>query len=118
MARVLQGAWFTHEGRVQLGIVRSRDMEELGAVAGDVEGIVETLLNTTGVEVSVLFVERAEKRIKLSFRCRSHSDQNLALLASELSPQGGGHPRAAGALLSTSLEDAVRRVEQAVSERL
>ena len=118
IARVIQGAWFSHEGRVHSGIVRVKDLQDLGAVPGDIEGIVETLLNTTGVEISVLFVERSSERVKLSFRCRSRCEHNVATVASELSPHGGGHPRAAGALMAMNLGEAVRCVEQVLNARL
>ena len=46
-------------------MVRRGDLEELGAESSDVEGIVEVLLNTSGVESSVLVVERTHDWVKL-----------------------------------------------------
>ena len=62
----------------------------------DIDGIVEMLLATVGVEVAVLWIEFAQNQHKISFRSRSGSSINVALLAQRIMPTGGGHKRAAG----------------------
>jgi phosphoesterase RecJ-like protein len=52
--------------------------------------------------------------VKVSFRSRSRVD--VARLAEQFG--GGGHQRASGAILETSLEDARSRVLHAVAEAL
>ena len=111
LSRVIASSWTTHDGRVQYGIVRQIDLDELQAESSDVEGIVEVLLNTTGVECAILLVERAATLVKLSLRSRSTSSLNVARFATECSAKGGGHARAAGAMLNVDLEQAKSKVE-------
>jgi phosphoesterase RecJ-like protein len=118
LARVIQGAWRSHGSRVQCGVVSCMDLLELGALLSDVEGTVELLLDTTGVELAVLFVERAPGVVKLSFRSRGSSDLHVARLASSLSEQGGGHARAAGAVLQEDLESCKEMVRLALDRIL
>ncbi|MCA9488706.1 MAG: DHH family phosphoesterase [Myxococcales bacterium] len=93
-------------GRVPQALQRSLHLED-----GDLEGVVECLLHTTGTELAALLIERPDGRVKVSFRSRC--DVDVARAARHLTPHGGGHPRAAGAVLDLGLaeaEQAVRRV--------
>jgi phosphoesterase RecJ-like protein len=118
LARVISGAWRSHGGRVQTGVVRLQDLAELSAEPSDVEGIVEMLLYTAGVDLSVLLVERKPEVVKLSFRSRSSSDLHVARLATRLSARGGGHARAAGAVLESDIEQVWARVEASLDGML
>jgi phosphoesterase RecJ-like protein len=57
-----------------------------------------------GAELSVLMVERGPESVKLSLRSRGAID--VAALAKRLDSGGGGHAKAAGVVLSQSLEGA------------
>jgi phosphoesterase RecJ-like protein len=116
--RVLGRAHLEHGGRVHCSEISLRDLEELGARASDIEGLVEILLNTVGVQLSVLLIERDSQVVKLSFRSRHGSGLDVAELATTLSPRGGGHARAAGAVLQVSLEEAAQRVHGALKDCL
>lgn len=90
------------------------DMRETGADRDDVEGIVEYPRRLSGVEVAVLFRELPGGQTKISFRTSGEAD--VAAAARELG--GGGHVKAAGALLEASLDDAVERVLEVFADRL
>ena len=71
-------------------------------------GLVDDLVFVTGVEVGALLVEKNDGRVKVSLRSRGAVD--VADVAQKCSSTGGGHPRAAGVMLTGGLDD--------VSERL
>ena len=62
-----------------------------------------------GAAITLLFIEQADKQVKISWR--SQGDRDVSQLAAQFG--GGGHPAAAGALLSGSMEEVQARVLQA-----
>lgn len=75
------------------------------AVEDDREGIIDQLLLTTGVEAAVVFFELPTGQTRISLRSRSRFD--VAAFARSLTEHGGGHDRAAGALLEKPIGEAV-----------
>lgn len=86
----------------------TRDMmAQAGASADETEGIIGFPRSISGVEVSLLFREMEDgSGFHVSFRSRSKVD--VSKIAMRLG--GGGHPRAAGALVGGTLEEAFRKV--------
>jgi phosphoesterase RecJ-like protein len=82
------------------------DMTETGATRDDVEGIVEYARRLVGIEVAVLLRELADGRTKVSLR--TSGDTDVAAAARALG--GGGHVKAAGAVLDARLADARSQV--------
>jgi len=109
---VIERTTFHGGGRVSVASIPQATMQRLGANAQDIEGIVDTLLHTRGVEVSCLLIEKPDGRVKLSLRSRSLVD--VADVAAGLHPGGGGHARAAGAMLPGPLAAAWARVPEAL----
>jgi phosphoesterase RecJ-like protein len=70
---------------------------------GDTDGLVNTILSISGVEVACLMMERTEG-VKISFR--SKGDYYVNDLATSYF-SGGGHKYAAGGFYAGSLEDAL-----------
>lgn len=85
-----------------------RELAEIKPKDGDQEGMINQLYYTEGSEVVVLFTERDEGDIKLSFR--SKGKVNVADFARTLNPDGGGHIRAAGCTMTGSLADVKKTV--------
>lgn len=79
-------------------------------------GLVDDLVFIEGVEVAALLNERIDGSIKLSLRSRGGVD--VSTVARQLSPQGGGHARAAGATLTGQLDEEARRVVEFAAESL
>ena len=106
--RLLGRALFTAalEGELVWSVVRLSDLEQAEGVYTDIEGIVDQLLLTEGAELACLVVERAPRRVKLSLRSRARVD--VSHLARTLNPDGGGHRRAAGVELPTTIDDALK----------
>ncbi|NOY26775.1 MAG: hypothetical protein GXP62_12960, partial [Oligoflexia bacterium] len=102
LGAVLSDARFYAADRVVVGIASHDLGRSLGAGPGDIDGIVDHLISTAGAELACLFIEQTPGQVKLSLRSRCCVD--VAALARTLSPDGGGHCRAAGALLCDDLE--------------
>ena len=102
LGEVIEQARFFGGGRVSIASIPQTTMTRLGANVQDIEGIVDTLLHTRGVECSGLLIEKPDGRVKLSLRSRAVVD--VANVAASLHPGGGGHARAAGVMLPGPLE--------------
>ena len=105
---------FYRTSEVVLGVVDLETCERLGCGNGDVEGIVELMVFTQGVELACLCVEKNESLVKLSLRSRQRVD--AARLARQLCDGGGGHPRAAGGMIPESLSGLLSWLPSALCE--
>ena len=94
--------------------LRQADLAQTGATKEDLEGIVEYARRIRGVRVAILFRELHDGRTKISLR--STGDADVAAIAREFG--GGGHVKAAGAVLPEGLEAAEVRVLGAIREVL
>ena len=104
-----------HEsGRLAWMIVPKDVYDRLGATVEDLEGFVDVPRDVAGVEVAVLFRTTADERIKVSLRSLAPVDVNV--IAVEMG--GGGHVRAAAAVVKGPLDEAVERVVRRVVEGL
>lgn len=112
LGRALAGVRYYGDGAIALASVSLDDLRTAGAEGADLEGIVDALVYTTGVEVACLAIEKEAERVKLSLRSRKWLD--VAKLARALAAGGGGHPRAAGVSLDTPLPVALERLPGAI----
>ena len=104
----------TFDGGVAVGHVPLELQARVGMVPGDLEGLVESLVHTVGVEVAVLFVHRTPDTVKLSLRSRGAVD--VAAVAQSLAPTGGGHRKAAGVSIPPArVGEAIAALRAAVS---
>ncbi len=94
--------------------LRQADLAQTGATKEDLEGIVEYARRIRGVRVAILFRELHDGRTKISLR--STGDADVAAIAREFG--GGGHVKAAGAVVPEGLEAAEVRVLGAIREVL
>lgn len=112
LAAVLRDARYLDDGAIVLGVCSRAAFSALGAEDEDAEGIVDTLQHICGVELAGLLLERSGGRVKVSLRSRGAVD--VASLAHGLDAGGGGHAKAAGVMLTTSLADAEARLVAAM----
>lgn len=108
-------------GRCMVAHVTQALQQELGLVQADLEGIVDRLVYVPGVACSALFIEKppaddGTPAVKVSLRSRGEVD--VAAVARSLAISGGGHEKAAGALMLVSPAEAERAVLLALSAAL
>ena len=92
--------------------VPADQFDALGAIADDLEGMVDYPRSVEGVEVGLLFRQIPRKGIKVSFR--SNGAVNVNALARRFG--GGGHVRAAGALIEGQMDQVRHDVTHATRE--
>jgi phosphoesterase RecJ-like protein len=108
---VLERAQVTAGGQVSYSEIRLTDYAACGATPQDAEDLVNYTRSVAGVEVGLLFMEQPKGGVKVSFRSRSRVD--VARLAERFG--GGGHRRAAGAVVPALLEETRTRVLETVT---
>lgn len=79
---------------------------------GDTEGLVNYPLSINGIKFAVLITEKEDS---ISLSLRSKDDFYVNKIANEHF-NGGGHIYAAGGMLETSLEDAIKKVEAVMKQ--
>ena len=89
-------------------------MERLGAGSEDLDGIIEHARSIRGTEIALLFRETSDGSTKISFRSAGAADVNE--LARGFG--GGGHVKAAGALVPEPLATVRPRVMAAARKAL
>ena len=94
--------------------IRRGIMEQLGATSEDLDGIVEHARSIEGTELAILFRETSDGSTKISLRSAGAIDVNA--IARTLG--GGGHVKAAGALIAQPIEQARPRVLDAARAAL
>ena len=101
------------DGRLLWSEVTLPMLEQAGADLQDSEGIIDALQSIASMEIAILFKEVSADRSKISVRTREPIDATDVCTPFG----GGGHRRAAGAELGSSLPDARSRVLE-VARRL
>lgn len=101
-------------GRLAWMTVPAGAYGRLGATVDDLEGFVDVPRAVAGVEVAVLFRTTTDGRIKVSLRSLPPVDVNR--IAVEMG--GGGHVRAAAAVIKGPLEEAIARVVHRAEKEL
>jgi phosphoesterase RecJ-like protein len=101
---VLERLQVTAGGAIAYTEVRRSDYQATGALPADTEDLINYCRSLTGVEVAIFFMEQPDGGVKVSFRSRLRVD--VAKLAEQFG--GGGHRRAAGAILSGMEMDQAR----------
>jgi phosphoesterase RecJ-like protein len=101
--RVYSESTFKANGAICVGIVSLEMARELQIQPPDLEGIVDMLVFTTGVEIAALAIQQKNNSVKFSLRSREQA--NVCAIAQRLSATGGGHRKAAGATIEGELED-------------
>lgn len=102
------------DGKCIFSIVRLKDMKFYGVTSKDLDGIVEQLRITDGVECAIFAYETEPQCYKVSLR--SNTDLNVAKIAGFFG--GGGHVKAAGCNMSGSLHDVVNNLSEHIVKQM
>ncbi len=117
LGKVLTDLKTNRSKQIAYAAVSQRTMQEAGAGTDDLESIVERLIFTEGIEVAILAIDLPDSdEYKLSLRSKGKVD--VAALARQLDPQGGGHERAAGCNMKGEVEEIFWQVIAEVEDRL
>ncbi|KRE51693.1 DHH family phosphoesterase [Paenibacillus sp. Soil724D2] len=114
LQRALSTLSFANDRKLAWLAVSLADLELTGASSDDLDGLVNYPRNVEGVEVGMLFKEKAVGVIKVSLRSSGLVD--VAAIAQSLG--GGGHVRASGCTIQGTLEEAVAKMVQEVGNKL
>ena len=113
--RVMDRMELLEDGKVAFSYIDQKDMNEVKAEEGDHEGLVNIGRNIDGVEVSI-FIRQKENENAYKVSMRSGSYVNVSDVC--LMFGGGGHPRAAGALIQGSVEQVKDKLVNEVKKYL
>lgn len=108
LGRTLLASMRLMDGKCIVAVITRRMMEFYGAKTEDVEGIVEQLRITKGVEVAILLHEIGEQEFKVSMRSNNYVD--VSKVAAFFN--GGGHIKAAGCYMQGSMHDVVNNLTE------
>ena len=114
MGRTVMESMLILEGKCIIGYLKKKTLEFYGVTSKDLNGIVNQLLNTRGVEVAVFLYETGVQEYKVSMR--SKNIVNVAAIASVFG--GGGHVKAAGCNMQGSVHDVINSVTMYIEKQL
>ena len=113
--RVMDRMEILENGKVAFSYIDQKDMDEVKAEEGDHEGLVNIGRNIEGVEVSI-FIRQKDNENAYKVSLRSGSYVNVSDVC--LMFGGGGHPRAAGALIQGTKEQVKEKLLKEIKKYL
>ena len=114
IAEAFQTAQVYFQGAVAVMVTTQAMFRDAGAAAWEDEGFSDWVRTIEGVKVGIYIREESDGRIKVSWRAKG--DNNVAVSARRFG--GGGHLRAAGAIVEGKLEEVRERVLADLKQRL
>lgn len=114
LGRTLLASMRVMDGKCIVAVITRRMMEFYGAKTEDVEGIVEQLRITRGVEVAILLQETGEQQYKVSMRSNDYVDVSKVAVFFN----GGGHVKAAGCSMHGSMYDVINNLTEHIEKQM
>ena len=114
MTAMLNSLELHFDGRFATQSLSRQDFKNTGAKYEDTENLIDECQRIGSVEVSALFVELPDGRIRCSLRSTGTLD--VCKIAQKYA--GGGHPSAAGTYLPSPIENAKQSILDIVRQRL
>lgn len=102
------------DGKVIFSAIRKKEMDFYCVEPSDLDGIVQTLMGTRGVEAAIFLYETSPREYKVSMRSRELI--NVSEIAGYFG--GGGHVRAAGCNMQGSIYDVVNNITLHMEKQL
>lgn len=110
LGKTLDNLRLAQDDRLAWSTLSLRDFQESGAGEEHTEGLVNELLSIHTVKIAALIREPKPGKVRASIRSRDQID----VAAAARSFGGGGHKNAAGCTFDVSLEEAERRLVEAL----
>ena len=98
------------DGKVAMACVSRKLVDECGALMEHADHLINLLRDMKGVEIAIVFKEKAPEITKASFRSKTYAD--VSAVAAQFG--GGGHERASGCTIFEDMETAKAQVVEAV----
>lgn len=114
LGRCLLESIFVLNQKVIVSCVTRRQMDFYQASSYDLDGIIDQLRVTKGVEVAILIHETGEGEYKVSLR--SNGDVNVSKIATYFG--GGGHIKAAGCSMKGNSHDVINNLTLHIENQL
>lgn len=114
LGRALMESILLLDGKVIMGRMRQKDMEFYGVTHKDLEGIVNQLRVTKGIEVAIFLHEVGNQEYKASLR--SNGPVDVSRVCEYFG--GGGHVKAAGCTMHGTLHDVVNNLTLHIEQQL
>lgn len=100
--------------RCIFSVIHKRDMDFYGVTSADMDGIIDQLRITEGVECAIFMYETACREYKVSLR--STTDIDVSRIAVYFG--GGGHVKAAGCTMAGSVHDVINNLSAQIEKQL
>lgn len=114
MGRCLLESVRIMDGRCIFSVVRKSVMDFYEAKPSDLDGVIDEMRTTDGVEVAILLDERALGEFKVSMR--SNQIVDVSTIARYFG--GGGHVRAAGCTIKGSAFDVINNLTEHIEKQM
>ena len=102
------------DGKCIFSAIKKKDMEFYGVTSKDLDGIIDQLRLTEGVECALFLHETGPQEYKVSMRSQKQVD--VSRIAAYFG--GGGHVRAAGCTMSGSIHDVINNLAGHIAKEL
>lgn len=114
LGRCLLESIMVLDGRCIVSAISQKTLEFYGATSKDLDGVIDQLRITKGVEVAILIHEIDTQKYKVSMRANGNVDvSKIAIYFG-----GGGHKKAAGCTLNGSYYDVINNLTKLIDEQL
>ncbi len=114
LGRALLESIMLMDGRCIVSVVSKQTMDFYGATSNDLDGIVNQLLLTIGVDCAIFMYELAPLEYKVSLR--SNGAVNVSEIAEVFG--GGGHVRASGCIINGTQHDVINNLTKYIHRQL
>lgn len=114
LGRALLESITFHNSQCIFSAISKKDMEFYGVSGSDMDGIIDQLRITEGVECAIFMYETACREYKVSLR--STSDLDVSKIAVYFG--GGGHKKAAGCTMTGSVHDVINNLSDQIAKQL
>lgn len=114
LGRCLLESFMVLEGKCIVAYIKKDTMDFYGAGAKDLDGVIDQMRITQGVEVAILIHETGQQTYKVSMRSNHEVDVSKVARVNG----GGGHVKAAGCTMSGTIYDVINNITVHIEEQL
>ncbi|WP_394525701.1 DHH family phosphoesterase [Lacrimispora sp. JR3] len=114
LGRALLESITFHDNQCIFSVISKKDMDFYGVTSGDMDGIIDQLRITEGVECAIFMYETACREYKVSLR--SNTSLDVSKIAVYFG--GGGHKKAAGCTMTGSVHDVINNLSDQIVKQL